>query len=129
MIRPIDPLIQLLRTSWEEFERDHARYFAAAMVYYLLVSVVPLLLVLLAVLGLMLRFSTYAAAAEQQGSGRELVPLLAARTEEVQRRADEWFPEVHTRAVRSGADAEGWHAGRAAADRAHLGTGDEIASA
>ena len=66
MIRPIDPLIQLLRTSWEEFERDHARYFAAAMVYYLLVSVVPLLLVLLAVLGLMLRFSTYAAAAEQQ---------------------------------------------------------------
>jgi membrane protein len=66
VIRPIDPLIQLLRTSWEEFERDHARYFAAAMVYYLLVSVVPLLLLLLAALGLMLRFSTYAAAAEQQ---------------------------------------------------------------
>jgi membrane protein len=59
-------LVRLLQTSWAEFERDHARYFAAAMVYYLLVSVVPLLLLLLAGLGLMLRFSAYAVVAEQQ---------------------------------------------------------------
>jgi len=50
---------------WSEYERDYARYFAAAMVYYALVSLVPLLLLLLGALGLLLRFSEVAASAEQ----------------------------------------------------------------
>ena len=58
--------IALLRAAWREYERDHARYFATAMVYYALVSLVPLVLLLLAVLGLLLRFSDAAVAAEQQ---------------------------------------------------------------
>jgi hypothetical protein len=69
------------------------------------------------------------ATAEGRTGGRELVPLLAARTEEVKRTVDDWFPAVRTQSVRTGRDAEGWHSGRAAADRAHLGTGDAIASA
>lgn len=59
-------LFALLRAAWREYERDHARYFAGAMVHYALVSLVPLLLLLLAVLGLLLRFSDLAVAAEQQ---------------------------------------------------------------
>ena len=59
-------LIGLLRSAWQEYERDHARYYAVAMVYYALVSLVPLLLLLLAVLGLMLRYWDLAGAAEQQ---------------------------------------------------------------
>ena len=56
----------LLRSAWVEYERDHARYFAVAMVYYALVSLVPMLLLLMAGLGLLLRFSDFAASAEQQ---------------------------------------------------------------
>ena len=56
-------LFDLLRTAWQEYERDHARYFAGAMVYYALVSLLPLLLLLLAALGLLLRSSH---AVEQQ---------------------------------------------------------------
>lgn len=55
----------LLRRVWTEYQRDYARYLAAAMVYYALVSMVPLLLLLLSVLGLLLRFSDVAAAIEQ----------------------------------------------------------------
>lgn len=58
--------VALLGTAWHEYEHDHARYFASAMVYYALVSLVPLLLLLLAVLGLTLRYSELATAAEQQ---------------------------------------------------------------
>jgi membrane protein len=54
-----------LRTVWSEYEKDYARYFAAAMVYYALVSLVPLLLLVLAALGLLLRFSEVAASVEQ----------------------------------------------------------------
>jgi membrane protein len=56
----------LLRKAWSEYERDYARYFASAMVYYALVSLVPFLLLLLGVIGLLLRFSDSAAALEQQ---------------------------------------------------------------
>ncbi len=59
-------LVGLLRAAWTEYERDYARFFAAAMVYYALVSLIPLLLLLLAGLGLLLRFADFAAAAEQQ---------------------------------------------------------------
>ena len=57
---------RLLRTVWYEYEHDHARYFALAMVYYALFSLVPLLLLLLGTLGLALRFSVVATAAEQE---------------------------------------------------------------
>jgi len=56
----------LLRAAWQEYERDHARYFASAMVYHALVSLLPLLLLVLAALGLFLRFSTLAAGVEEQ---------------------------------------------------------------
>jgi membrane protein len=59
-------LMRLLRAAWREYERDYAKYFAGAMVYYAIVSLVPLLLLVLATLGLLLRFSDAASAAEQQ---------------------------------------------------------------
>ncbi|HEX6992840.1 MAG TPA: YihY/virulence factor BrkB family protein [Gammaproteobacteria bacterium] len=59
-------LVRALRLAWVEYERDRARYFAAAMAYYAFVSLVPLLLLLLSVLGLMLRFSDDAAEVERQ---------------------------------------------------------------
>jgi membrane protein len=57
-------LFDLLRTTWAEYERDYAGFLASAMIYYALVSLVPLILLLLSVLGLLLRFSDVAAAAE-----------------------------------------------------------------
>ncbi len=57
-------IVGLLRRVWAEYQHDYARYLAAAMVYYALVSLVPLILLLLAALGLLLRFSDVAAAAE-----------------------------------------------------------------
>jgi len=59
-------LVGALRAAWVEYERDRARYFAAAMAYYAFVSLVPLLLLLLSGLGLLLRFSDNAAAVERQ---------------------------------------------------------------
>jgi membrane protein len=56
----------LLRAAWREYERDYARYFAVAMIFYALMSLVPLFLLLLAGLGLLLRRSDAAASAEQQ---------------------------------------------------------------
>ncbi len=58
-------LFHLLRTAWREYERDYARYFAVAMIYYALVSLVPLLLLLMAGFGLLLRFSPAVAATQQ----------------------------------------------------------------
>ena len=62
----VTAVMSVLRASWQEFERDHARYLATAMVYYALISLVPLLLLLLALLGLLLRFSEVAGDAKQQ---------------------------------------------------------------
>src|SRR5215510_13068661 len=59
-------LSDLLRAAWVEYELDRARYFAVAMVYYALVSLIPLLLLLLAALGLLLRFSIVAAETRRQ---------------------------------------------------------------
>jgi membrane protein len=58
--------LQLLRAAWTQYEEDYARYFAAAMVYYALVSLVPLLLLLIAALGLVLRWSDVARDVELQ---------------------------------------------------------------
>jgi membrane protein len=57
-------VISLLRAAWQEYERDRARYFAGAMVYFALMSLVPLLLLLLAAIGWSLRFSSVAAGTE-----------------------------------------------------------------
>jgi|SRR5262245_32434656 len=58
--------VDLLRVAWVEYERDRARYLAVAMIYYALVSLVPLFLLLLSALGLLLRYSTIAAEAQEK---------------------------------------------------------------
>ena len=58
--------MNVLRSAWIEYERDRARYLAVAMVYYALISLVPLLLLLVGALGLSLRFLPIAANARQQ---------------------------------------------------------------
>jgi membrane protein len=77
--------VALLREAWTEYERDYARYYAVAVVYYALVSLVPLLLLLLATLGLVLHLSTSAAEAEQailETVGASLGPELRMTLEE-----------------------------------------------
>ena len=59
-------LVSLLRMAWVEYERDRGRYLAAAIVYYAMVSLIPLCLLLLATLGLLLRVSSIAAAMQEQ---------------------------------------------------------------
>lgn len=59
-------LCGLLRIAWSEYEHDYARYFATAMVYYALISLVPLVLLLLATLGMLLRLSEIASNAAQR---------------------------------------------------------------
>lgn len=63
---------------------------------------------------------TEAAAPAASTRGQDLVPLLAKRTEKVEATVDEWFPTARTRSAGSVRDAEGWHVGRAAANRASL---------
>ncbi len=74
----------ILRIAWREYEQDYARYFANAIVYYALISMVPLTLLLLAALGLFLRLSDIAAettvnvlATVEQGFGAPLRDTLA----------------------------------------------------
>ena len=59
-------LVKLLSTAWVEYENDRAMYFAAAMIYYALVSMVPIFLLLTAALGLLLRFSRIALEIQQK---------------------------------------------------------------
>jgi membrane protein len=58
-------LANLLRTAGIEYENDRAGYFAVAMIYYALVSMIPIFLLLMAALGLLLRFSPIALEAQQ----------------------------------------------------------------
>ncbi|MFC7491724.1 MULTISPECIES: DUF2786 domain-containing protein [unclassified Knoellia] len=60
------------------------------------------------------------AVTEASTRGQELVPLMAARTERVEHTVSEWFPTLTRRRAQAVRDAEGWHVGRAAADRARL---------
>jgi membrane protein len=55
-----------LQAAWREYEHDYARFYAGAMVYHALVSLIPLLLLAVAGLGLVLRYSDWAADAQQQ---------------------------------------------------------------
>src|SRR5262245_6616756 len=66
LAQPRPGLLNLLRFAWQEYERDYARYYAAAIVFYALIALVPLLLLLLGGLGLLLRHSTLAAATAEQ---------------------------------------------------------------
>lgn len=50
----------LLRAAAGDYVRDYAHYFAGAMVYYALLSLVPLLVLLMAALGWLLRLSPLA---------------------------------------------------------------------
>jgi membrane protein len=58
--------VDLLRRAWIEYQRDRANYLAVAMIYYAVVSLVPLLSLLLSTLGLLLRFSPVVADAERK---------------------------------------------------------------
>ncbi|GAA2472802.1 DUF2786 domain-containing protein [Terrabacter carboxydivorans] len=66
------------------------------------------------------------AAFAANAGGRELVPLLAARAEQVDEALGTWFPEVRQTRVSAARDAEGWHSGRTAADRAQLGASPRL---
>src|SRR5215475_5306308 len=57
--------VNLLRNAGFEYENDRAGYFAVAMIYYALVSMIPIFLLLMAALGLLLRFSPIALEAQQ----------------------------------------------------------------
>jgi membrane protein len=58
-------LIELLRSTRAEYQRDQARYFAVSMVYYAFISLEPMLFLAVASLGLMLHSPRFAAVAEQ----------------------------------------------------------------
>ncbi|MCK2220427.1 DUF2786 domain-containing protein [Actinomadura sp. ATCC 31491] len=65
-----------------------------------------------------------AVAQESASRGTDLVPVLAAREQEVEQAVERMFPSLVSHAVRTSWDREGWAAGRTAADRASLGTRD-----
>src|SRR5215470_18124336 len=63
--RGLRRIIDLLRSTRAEYQRDRARYFAVAMVYYAFISLEPMLFLLVASLGLLLHSHRFAAVAEQ----------------------------------------------------------------
>lgn len=69
------------------------------------------------------------AAAEigSSNSGRQLVHVLADRSDEVRAETERLFPETVQVKGATSVDAEGWHAGRRAADMAHLGSDPALA--
>lgn len=74
-------IFRVVHEAWREFEQDYARYFAVAMIYYALLALVPSLLLLMAGLGFLLRFSPAAATAQQealQAIERNFGPDLAS---------------------------------------------------
>lgn len=72
------------------------------------------------------RSTQHATATGVPSHGRELVRVLAERTEEVEDATARLFPHVVSRSYSGGTDAEGWVAGRRAADTAHLGAGPAL---
>ena len=65
--------------------------------------------------------------AASEPSGRNLLPVLAARSEAVDRAVATMFPAMTNHAVGSVTHREGWLAGLSAADRAALHAGGELA--
>jgi len=64
------------------------------------------------------------AAAAVEETGRDIFPVLAHRSAQVEARIDELFPRLGTFRSRAMVDPEGWASGRMAADRAQLNAGD-----
>ena len=64
--------------------------------------------------------------ARAETGGQDLLPALAARDDEVDAAFAEQFPSVARSSGRISADPDGWHAGRAAADRADLARGGRL---
>ncbi|WUJ98431.1 DUF2786 domain-containing protein [Streptomyces platensis] len=67
--------------------------------------------------------ATAAATAESAPTAPGLLPVLAARALAVERTTGALFPDTAPVRLRGVRDADGWHQGRAAADRARLGEG------
>ncbi|MGW3012696.1 DUF2786 domain-containing protein [Streptomyces sp. NPDC001219] len=67
--------------------------------------------------------ATEAATAESAPTAPGLLPVLAARARAVERTTGDLFPDTAPVRLRGIRDADGWHQGRAAADRARLGEG------
>src|SRR5215470_117768 len=63
--RGLRRIIDLLRSTRSEYQRDQARYFAVAMVYYAFISLEPILFLVVSSLGLMLQSRRFAPVAEQ----------------------------------------------------------------
>ena len=59
--------------------------------------------------------------------GAALVPVLAERKSAVDAAFEEAFPDTQPPGVGDRLNAAGWHAGRAAAERADIGVGEAIA--
>src|SRR5262245_43056960 len=57
--------VDLMRSTRAEYQRDQARYFAVAMVYYAFISLEPMLFLVVASVGLMLQSPRLAGVAEQ----------------------------------------------------------------
>ncbi|MEV1248445.1 hypothetical protein AB0J16_50755, partial [Nonomuraea sp. NPDC049750] len=67
-----------------------------------------------------------AAAVSQESASlcTDLVPVLAAREQEVEQAVERMFPNLISHAIRTSWDREGWAASRSAADQASLGARD-----
>lgn len=65
--------------------------------------------------------ATVAATAESAEAAPDLLPVLAARALAVEETTGTLFPDTAPVRLRGIRDADGWHQGRAAADRARLG--------
>ena len=66
MRRAGSAFVALLRDAWLEYERDHASYLAKAIIYYASISLIPLLLLFLSVVGMLLRFKLITAELEKR---------------------------------------------------------------
>jgi membrane protein len=66
ILKPARRFADLLWAAWVEYQRDRANYLGLAMIYYLGISIVPLLSLLVFALGLLLRYSTVAADAQER---------------------------------------------------------------
>ncbi|MEV0389229.1 hypothetical protein [Nonomuraea sp. NPDC050643] len=67
---------------------------------------------------------------ESAGRGTDLVPVLAAREQEVEQAVERMFPNLVSHAIRTSWDREGWAAGRtAAAAAAAAGRGHALGGA
>src|SRR5215510_944318 len=85
-------LVELLRSTRAEYERDQARYLAVAMVYYAFISLEPLLILVVMSLGIMLRSPRFAPVVEQHilrfvdtNFGNDVALTIAQRLDSLQR--------------------------------------------